>query len=161
MNQDHEQAHKLAETALLSALAGLAVAYTHKLNREAVGGAAPAPSLASDVGPAAKPPKAKKQAEAPAAALAAAAPASVPAAPAPAAGGLTKEQDEASKKLALDTASAYVRHFSKTTPDGMTRARQVLADKFGGKKIAELIHDERLKFVSELKKEMELVGAAA
>lgn len=112
-----------------------------------------APSLSSDVGPAAKKagrPKKEEAAPTPA-------PAAAPAAPVVKVD--QKAEEEASKKLALDSASAYVRHFSKSTPDGMTRARAVLADKFGGKKIAELDHAQRLAFVGVLKSEMEPVAA--
>lgn len=143
--------HTLAQTRLVNAQAAHIEA--------ALGGAAPK-SLAADVPAKTSKAKAKAEAATPPAATPAAAPAA-PAAAAPAPAGLTKEADEASKKLALDTASAYVRHFSKSVPDGMVRARTVLGEKFAGKKIAELVHDERLKFVDALKKEMEPAGAAA
>ena len=160
-----------AELGLLGAIAVLAYAWAKKLDAETAilqGGVKP---LAQDVpAKAPKPPKVKDAPVPAPSEIKATAPAAPTPAPAPA--GVTKEQEEASKKLALDTASAYVRHFSKSVPDGMTRAREVQAEKFPsgktdgngkaiGKTIAQLNHEERLAFVAELKKQMEPVGAAA
>ncbi len=148
--------HTLAATRLLNAQAAQI--------ESTLAGVTPKP-LSQDV-PAGK---TKKTKDAPAAALAPAPTPAVAAAPAPtlppAGGGATKEQEEASKKAALDAASAYVRHFAKGTPDGMTRARAIQAAKFPsgtkdpagqpvGNTIAQLNHEERLAFVEALKADM-------
>lgn len=67
----------------------------------------------------------------------------------PAAPEMTEAQSLAE---ALSVAKAYVERFSKA--DGLNRARAILREKFNATQIPQLVHSQRLQFVSHLKQEM-------
>lgn len=75
-----------------------------------------------------------------------------PAEPA-AASGLTEEQ---SATEVLVVAKAYVQRFMKASPDGMTRARDILSGVYDAGKIGDLSHEERLTFIARMTEEMKV-----
>lgn len=74
-------------------------------------------------------------------------PKAVPAAP------VISEDESLSE--ALSVAKEYVQRFQKATPDGLTRARAILAEKFKTGSIPALSHEQRLELIGMLKKELE------
>lgn len=65
---------------------------------------------------------------------------------------------EESLPLALTTTKEFVQRFQKATPDGLARARKILAEVFKVGKIGDMKHEARVEFIGLLEKEM--AGAA-
>src|SRR3990172_7156765 len=72
--------------------------------------------------------------------------ASVPAA----VNGTEETTPEESMKQALEVAKAFVQRFQKATPDGLTRAKEILAKRFNVAKIGDLVHAQRVELLKAL-----------
>ena len=59
--------------------------------------------------------------------------------------------EEEALEIAFATAKEVAQRFQKSEPDGMTRLRTILTESYGGKNIASLSHEQRLKLTVELK----------
>lgn len=66
-------------------------------------------------------------------------------------------EDESATEV-LETAKQYVQRFQKETPDGMTRAKKIIADRYKATRLAELKHDQRVDLIAILRAEMEAAG---
>lgn len=61
---------------------------------------------------------------------------------------------EESLPLALTTAKEYAQRFQKSSPDGLTRLRKMLAEVYKVEKIGEMKHEARVEFIKKLQTEM-------
>lgn len=68
--------------------------------------------------------------------------------PGPALPDMTEEQ---SAKAVYEVCAAFVQRFAKATPDGRTAALAILAEQFKVAAIKDLVHSQRLQFISALK----------
>jgi hypothetical protein len=66
---------------------------------------------------------------------------------------LMNENESASQ--VMEVAGAFVRRFQNAQPSGQDQAREMLKVHFGGRKIKELSHEQRVDFIDMMKEKLD------